>query len=42
MVRIGINGTGRVGRAFLRLAATSPDLEVVAVNDLVDIRRWPG
>ena len=38
MVRIGINGTGRVGRAFLRLAATSPDLEVVAVNDLVDIR----
>jgi glyceraldehyde 3-phosphate dehydrogenase len=38
MVRIGINGMGRVGRAFLRLAAQSTDLEVVAVNDLVDIR----
>ena len=38
MVRIGINGMGRVGRAVLRLAAQSPDLEVVAVNDLVDIR----
>ncbi len=29
---------GRVGRAFLRLAAQSSDLEVVAVNDLVDVR----
>jgi glyceraldehyde 3-phosphate dehydrogenase len=37
MVRIGINGMGRIGRAFLRLAEQSPDLEVVAVNDLLDI-----
>jgi glyceraldehyde 3-phosphate dehydrogenase len=37
MVRIGINGMGRVGRALLRIAAQSPDLEVVAVNDLVDL-----
>jgi len=37
MVRIGINGMGRIGRAFLRLAVQSPDLEVVAVNDLLDI-----
>ena len=37
MVRIGINGMGRIGRAFLRLAATEPDLEVVAVNDLIDV-----
>ncbi|WGY04530.1 type I glyceraldehyde-3-phosphate dehydrogenase [Nocardioides sp. QY071] len=37
MVRIGINGAGRIGRAFLRLAATEPDLEVVAVNDLTDV-----
>jgi glyceraldehyde 3-phosphate dehydrogenase len=36
MVRVGINGMGRVGRAFLRLAVETPDLEVVAVNDLVD------
>src|SRR5215207_3227692 len=38
MTRVGINGMGRVGRAFLRLAAQSSDLEVVAVNDLVDVR----
>jgi glyceraldehyde 3-phosphate dehydrogenase len=38
MARIGINGMGRVGRAYLRLAAQSPDLEVVAVNDLIDIQ----
>jgi glyceraldehyde 3-phosphate dehydrogenase len=38
MVRIGINGTGRIGRALLRLAVDSPDLEVAAVNDLIDIR----
>ncbi|GAA3517861.1 type I glyceraldehyde-3-phosphate dehydrogenase [Nocardioides daeguensis] len=37
MVRIGINGAGRIGRAFLRLAAQVPDLEVVAVNDVVDL-----
>ena len=36
MTRIGINGMGRIGRAFLRLAALTPELEVVAVNDLVD------
>jgi len=28
---------GRVGRAFVRLAAQSPELEVAAVNDVVDI-----
>ncbi|GAA3825514.1 type I glyceraldehyde-3-phosphate dehydrogenase [Nocardioides panacisoli] len=38
MVRIGINGMGRVGRALLRLADQSTDLEVVGVNDLVDVR----
>ncbi len=34
--RVGINGLGRVGRAFLRLAAESDDLEIVAVNDIAD------
>lgn len=34
-VRVGINGFGRMGRALVRIAATSPlDLEIVAVNDL--------
>jgi len=29
-----INGLGRIGRALLRIAATRPSLELVAVNDL--------
>jgi glyceraldehyde 3-phosphate dehydrogenase len=37
-VRVGINGFGRVGRAFTRRALERDDLEVVAVNDLTDAR----
>ena len=37
-MRIAINGLGRVGRALLRQAAQTDDLEVVAVNDLADPR----
>src|SRR5436309_10020325 len=33
-IRIGINGLGRIGRGFLRLALGQDDLTVVAVNDL--------
>jgi len=36
--RIAINGLGRVGRALLRQAALSDELEVVGVNDLADPR----
>jgi glyceraldehyde 3-phosphate dehydrogenase len=36
--RIGINGFGRIGRAFTRLALERGDLEVVAVNDIADAR----
>jgi glyceraldehyde 3-phosphate dehydrogenase len=36
-IRVGINGLGRVGRSYLRRAAQSEDLEVVAVNDVADI-----
>ncbi len=36
MTRVGINGMGRIGRAFLRLAEENEDLEVVAVNDVAD------
>jgi glyceraldehyde 3-phosphate dehydrogenase len=35
-IRVGINGLGRVGRSYLRRAAQSDDLEVVAVNDVAD------
>ncbi len=36
VLRVGINGFGRIGRAVTRIAATIPEIEVVAVNDLVD------
>jgi len=36
--RVGINGFGRIGRAFTRLALERTDLEVVAVNDITDAR----
>ncbi len=35
-LRIGINGLGRIGRGFLRLAVSRDDLAVVAVNDLAE------
>ena len=36
-VRVGINGFGRIGRNFFRaVLASKADIEVVAVNDLVD------
>ncbi|GGW76998.1 type I glyceraldehyde-3-phosphate dehydrogenase [Alteromonas halophila] len=34
--RIGINGFGRIGRLVMRAAATRDDIEVVAINDLLD------
>ena len=34
--RIAINGVGRIGRAFYKLAVEKPEIEVVAVNDLGD------
>ncbi|CAD6635853.1 HN1_G0026080.mRNA.1.CDS.1 [Saccharomyces cerevisiae] len=33
MIRIAINGFGRIGRLVLRLALQRKDIEVVAVND---------
>jgi len=37
MAKIAINGFGRIGRAFFKLALTRPELEVVAINDLGDL-----
>lgn len=34
MVRVAINGFGRIGRTFIRLAFGNPNFEVVAINDL--------
>lgn len=33
VVRVGINGFGRIGRIVMRCALAHPDLEVVAIND---------
>lgn len=35
-IRVGINGFGRIGRAFVRRSLEVPGIEVVAVNDLAD------
>ena len=35
--KIGINGFGRIGRIAFRIAMESKDVEVVAVNDLLDV-----
>jgi glyceraldehyde 3-phosphate dehydrogenase len=34
-IRVGINGFGRIGRLFFRTAIENPNIEIVAVNDLV-------
>lgn len=36
-IRVAINGAGRIGRAFLKLAEETKGIEVVAINDLADI-----
>lgn len=35
-LRIGINGFGRIGRSFYKVASERDDMEVVAINDLGD------
>ena len=37
MTRIGINGFGRIGRTAFRAAAARSDVQVVAVNDLLEL-----
>lgn len=37
MIKIGINGFGRIGRLVFRIAAKRSDIEVVAVNDLLGV-----
>ena len=35
-VRVGINGFGRIGRAFVRRSLERDDIEVVGINDITD------
>ncbi len=37
MTRVAINGFGRIGRQFLKIALERPEIEIVAVNDLGDL-----
>lgn len=36
-MRIAINGFGRIGRTFFRLAFEEPEIKIVAINDLADL-----
>ena len=36
-VKLGINGFGRIGRLVFRAAQSRPDVQVVAINDLIDV-----
>lgn len=38
MINIGINGFGRIGRLAFRIASQNKELDVVAINDLQDIK----
>ncbi|RSK42029.1 type I glyceraldehyde-3-phosphate dehydrogenase [Mangrovimonas spongiae] len=38
MIRVGINGFGRIGRRLFRLALNHPAIEIVAINDLADAK----
>jgi len=35
-IKIAINGFGRIGRVFLRVAVNRPNFDIVAINDLTD------
>lgn len=35
-IRVAINGAGRIGRAFLKIAHDRKEIEIVAINDLGD------
>jgi len=36
--KVGVNGFGRIGRTIFRAALKHPDVEIVGINDLTDIR----
>jgi len=38
VIRVGINGFGRIGRNVLRASLNDPQLEFVAINDLTDAK----
>lgn len=37
MIKVGINGFGRIGRLVFRAAQTRDDIQIVGINDLIDV-----
>jgi glyceraldehyde 3-phosphate dehydrogenase len=37
MIKVGINGFGRIGRLVFRAAADRPNVQIVGINDLIDV-----
>jgi len=37
MIKVGINGFGRIGRMVFRASVDRDDIQVVAINDLLDV-----
>ncbi len=35
-IRVAINGFGRIGRMYLRIAVNNPNIDIVAINDITD------
>ena len=35
MIRIAINGLGRIGRAALKIILETPEVELVTINDVI-------
>ncbi|VFP81106.1 Glyceraldehyde-3-phosphate dehydrogenase A [Buchnera aphidicola (Cinara kochiana kochiana)] len=35
-IKVAINGFGRIGRMIFRIAQTRPNIEIIAINDLLD------
>ena len=37
MIKVGINGFGRIGRLVFRAAQNRNDIQIVGINDLLDV-----
>ena len=37
MIKVGINGFGRIGRLAFRSAVNRPNIKIVGINDLLDV-----
>ena len=39
-IKVGINGFGRIGRVFFRIAFDHPEIEIVGINDLMEVKTF--